>query len=88
MPDPYEPIDCGFHDRLESLAVTRQSAALTLRSGAGERTLSARIADVFAREGAEFARLVPEEGAPLEVRLDEILAVGGVRRPGAGGASS
>src|SRR5690606_14610883 len=43
--EPYAPIDCGFHDRLEAFAVRGTVVTLELES-IGE--IRARIADVFA----------------------------------------
>lgn len=73
---PYTPIDCGFYDRLEAAALSRQPVALVLD---GDRSVTARVLDVRARDGADWADV---DGVGL-VRLDEVREVGGVRRPGA-----
>ncbi len=79
---PYVPIDCGFHDRLESLAVRGATCQLTVCEPGGEaRTVLARILDVFADGGEEFARLGDARGGSETVRLDRIYAVDGVSRP-------
>lgn len=79
----YVPIDCSFYDRLESHATRAQSVAVELQTERGAHTIHARIADLFSRDGAEFARLIPDDGDPVEVRLDQIVSIGGVPRPGA-----
>ncbi len=79
--EPYLPIDCGFHDQLEALAVRGTVVSVEIEDGGAFR---ARIADVFARGGADYARLAPEDGQPpQEVRLDRVLAVSGIPRPDA-----
>lgn len=80
MDTPYTPVDCGFHDRLESLAVRGVPCQVVLRSPEGQaRTLTARVLDVFAEGDEEFARF----GGGLRVRLDQIDALDGVPRPAA-----
>jgi Rho-binding antiterminator len=74
QPRPYIPINCEFHDVLESLATTGASATIVFRNESGtiERR-SAAIADVYARDGEEF--LVLDTGERL--RLDRLLEVDG-----------
>ncbi|WP_372012772.1 hypothetical protein [Pseudoxanthomonas sp. 10H] len=75
MSRPYVPINCEFHDVLEATAIRRRLASFTLRDdGGAHRTLLARIADLHARDGAEYMRL--DDGS--EVRLDRIAAVDGI----------
>lgn len=69
MNDSYRPIDCGLHDHLESWAVRRIHCRVTIvEPGAEPRTVDARIDDLFARDGEEFARLSSGD----VVRLDRI----------------
>ncbi len=75
MLDAYTPIDCGFYDRVEAAAMRRTPVALELTDGT---TLTARILDVGARDGADWADV---EGIGA-VRLDRIAALDGVARPG------
>ena len=72
----YVPVDCGFHDRIEDAVVRRAPVALVLDGG---RAVTARILDVGARDGADWADV---DGLG-PVRLDAILALDGVPRPGA-----
>ncbi len=76
MTAPYVPVDCGFYDRVEAAITRRQPVALVLD---GDRDVTARLLDVRAQEGADWAEV---EGIGL-VRLDAILELDGVRRPGA-----
>ena len=77
---PYQPIDCEFHDRLEAAALVRRPARIRFRDADGNaRERTAAIADVFARNGEEFAALSTGE----TVRLDRILAIGEVLSPSA-----
>ncbi len=71
----YAPIDCGFYDRIEAAAMRGQPVALVLD---GERAVTARILDVGARGGADWADV---DGLG-PVRLDAILELDGVPRPG------
>ena len=73
--DPgYTPIACGVHDRLESWAVRRETVEVVWRDGPGERRRTTRIADVVARDGADW--IVLETGETL--RADRLTSVGGV----------
>lgn len=76
MPD-YTPIACAFHDRLESWAVRRETVEVVWRDAEAEDTAVTQIADVFARDGADWVRL----GTGAEVRADRLVSVGGVAMP-------
>lgn len=71
----YEPIACGIHDQLESLATLRSVCRVTAETEGSEVVLIGRIEDVFAREGAEFIRFATEDGEVREIRLDRIRSV-------------
>lgn len=72
MTEPYEPIDCGLHDRMEAWCVERRGCALRVRSEDGsEWEVVARIEDVFAAGGEEFMLLDSGE----RIRLDRIVAI-------------
>lgn len=78
MPTDYTPIACAFHDRLEHWAVRRQPVAVVWREGEAERSATTEIADVFARDGADWVRL----GSGAEVRADRLVRVDGVALAG------
>lgn len=79
----YVPIDCGFHDRLESLAARRMSVPMEITHHGFIRVIEARIADIYSRDGSEYARLVTVDGSEIVVRLDQIVSVASIPRPGA-----
>lgn len=73
-PSTYRPISCEFHDLLEDLATMRKPARIRFVDAQGaEQHRDAVIADVFARNGAEY--LSTSSGETL--RLDQLVAVGG-----------
>jgi Rho-binding antiterminator len=73
----YEPIDCGDHDRLESLATLRQIARISYRTeDGGTREVEDLIEDLYARDGVEYLRMA--DGT--ELRLDALVSVDGKRR--------
>ncbi|HEX8297868.1 MAG TPA: hypothetical protein VF594_01805 [Rubricoccaceae bacterium] len=76
----YVPVDCGFYDRIEDAVLRRQPVALVLD---GERAVTARLLDVGARVGADW---VDVDGLG-PVRLDAILELDGVQRPGSAACS-
>ncbi len=83
LPDPaspiaggerYAPVACDVHDRLESWAVRGTAVDVVWRVGPEERHQRARIADVFARDGADWVTLSTGE----TLRADVLVSVGGV----------
>ena len=77
MSTVYVPINCEFHDVLESTAVRRRPATFSLHDASGQpSTVHARIVDLYARQGMEYMRL--DDGSVI--RLDHILGVDGVAR--------
>ena len=79
MPDqPYKPIDCSLHDRLESAATLRHPVRIIYRDADGEQHQTEdRIVDVFAKDGQEFAKTA--DGTLI--RLDHLVSVDGVDFP-------
>lgn len=74
MPETYTPIACAFHDCLEHWAVRGDRVEVVWRDAAVEHRRTDRVADVFARDGADWVRL----GDGTEVRADRLVSVGGV----------
>ena len=71
-PTGYVPIDCQFHDRLESFATLGTVCRILIREESGtRREIVDRITDVFALGGVEF--LTTSSTGP--VRLDHIESV-------------
>ncbi|NNF56823.1 MAG: hypothetical protein HKN04_01140 [Rhodothermaceae bacterium] len=80
MPEhAYQPIACGFHDRLEDWAVRRTPVELIWYDGDKARHTTAVIADVYAKEGADWLRLDTGE----VIRLDRLSTVDGMALPDA-----
>ncbi|MFD1297020.1 hypothetical protein ACFQ4Q_10320 [Lysobacter gummosus] len=72
----YQPINCEFHDLLEDLATTRKPARISFLDEHGVvQHRDAVIADVFAKQGAEY--LATAAGETL--RLDRLLEVDAAR---------
>lgn len=70
----YQPINCEFHDVLESVAVRRTAVPIHYRDDEGVAAhLHSRIVDVFASGGAEYLQLASGE----LIRLDQLIAVDG-----------
>lgn len=65
----YQPIACIDHERLEFAVLRRQVLVLHLNDGAQLRGVAR---DVYTRDGAEWLRFHPEDGAERVLRLDEI----------------
>ena len=73
-PSRYIPINCDFHDLLESLATTQKRVRIGFDDEEGEvQHRSAIITDVFAREEAEYLTMSTGE----TLRLDRLLTVDG-----------
>lgn len=70
--EPYEPIDCSLHDRLESFATLGTPCRITfLRPDGNAHEVTDRIRDVFTRSGEEFI----ETAAAGLIRLDRLVRV-------------
>lgn len=74
MPPEYVPIACGVHDRLESWAVRRTSVEVVWTEGTETRRETAVIADVVARDGADWVVLATGD----TIRADWLVTVGGI----------
>ena len=72
MSEAYRPVQCTFHDVLEDAAVRHRQCVVRYREEDGsEHAVTTTIEDVFARDGAEYARL----GNGALVRLDHLTLV-------------
>ncbi|RYG34798.1 hypothetical protein EON81_14580 [bacterium] len=69
----YVPIDCEFHDRLESATVLRTPVTLRVASESGESEVVGRITDVFVKDEAEYLTL---DTSTEPIRLDRVLEIG------------
>lgn len=68
----YEPVTCDYHDQLEAAALRRREVEIEFALQGVTQRERGTIADVFAREGAEFVRFAADNGE-VEIRLDEII---------------
>jgi transcriptional antiterminator Rof (Rho-off) len=69
--DPYQPIDCTLHDRIEAHATLHETVRISYQDGDRVVDVNDRIVDWFVKDGAEFMQLA---GGPV-VRLDRVLSV-------------
>ncbi len=67
-PQPYRPIACADHERLEFAALTKQWLDLRV-DGAAQRLLPL---DVYTRDGAEWLQARDEAGGVQVIRLDSL----------------
>ena len=76
----YVPIDCGYYDELEALATLRQASQIIFLSEFGETlSITSLIKDFFIVDKVEYMLLA----TGIEIRLDRIISVNGLERPGA-----
>ena len=74
MRSDYVPIACAMHDRLESWAVRRVPVEVVWIDDGTTRRQTAVVADVRARDGADWVVLSTGE----TLRADRLVTVGGV----------
>ena len=77
----YVPINCTFHDRLEDYAVRGSVVPICLIENDANIEIEARIKDVFAKNGADFAKLELTDGTEKLIRLDRLVTVNGFDLP-------
>ena len=70
--NPYQLVDCSFHDELEALATLQQRCKITYRTETDEIVeIDSQIVDIYAAHQADFLKL--KEGT--EIRLDRLIQV-------------
>ncbi|TCS71465.1 Rof transcriptional antiterminator [Sulfuritortus calidifontis] len=74
MAEPYQPIPCALHERLEFAVLRRQRLRLRYRTEAGEVEAVVLPTDVATRAGAEWLSFQAESGANQVIRLDAIVS--------------
>lgn len=73
--DAYRPVSCDFYDVLESAATLRKPVPIVQQDAGGATTTrTARITNVFSKDGVEYITLDSGEN----IRLDALAAVDGV----------
>ena len=73
--EPYTPVACVLHERLEYAVLRRLTLQLRWSDDSGSHTARVRPLDVKTRDGAEWLMLRRPDGVVVEVRLDRIEAV-------------
>jgi Rho-binding antiterminator len=69
----YQPINCEFHDVIESYATRRDAVDMVVVDPAEvNRTIRTVVCDVYSRKGEEF--LLTDVGE--EIRLDQVKSIG------------
>lgn len=72
MAEPYQPIPCAQHERLEFCVLRRLMLELEYREGEVVHREKIRPMDVYTRDGAEWLKFKGEDGIEQEIRLDAI----------------
>lgn len=73
--DPYVPVACVLHERLEFAVLRRLTLQLRWNDDSGSHAARVQPLDVTTRDGAEWLTLRRPDGDVVEVRLDRIEAV-------------
>lgn len=68
----YIPVACGFHDRLEHLAMSRRHCRVRYVTEGRESSREGRIRDIITAAGAEYL-IMDDDSAPI--RLDHIVEI-------------
>ena len=69
MSEPYQPIPCAQHERLEFAALTKQWLEVAVGGGMAQRLLPL---DVYTRDGAEWLQAQTAAGDVVTLRLDTL----------------
>ena len=73
--EPYKPIDCDFHDRLEDAAIRQQVVSIVFLNDDLQELTEGVIKDIRIEDGAEVL-IVNSKLEPI--RLDTIISLNGV----------
>lgn len=74
MDDPYAPIACALHERLEFAALRSLALELSWEDAGEVRHARVHPLDVYTRDGAEWLKVRLDDGRHLTLRLDRIRA--------------
>lgn len=74
MVDPYTPIACVLHERLEFAVLRGLMLELSWEEDGCSHTAWARPLDVYTRDGAEWLKIRLGDARELTLRLDRIRA--------------
>ncbi|MEW5799702.1 MAG: hypothetical protein AB1728_11930 [Bacteroidota bacterium] len=70
----YQSISCSYYDQLEAYATQRTRCSIVHKMDGNEQIIDGFIADLFAKDGAEYLKL--DNGTVI--RLDHIVSVNGI----------
>jgi Rho-binding antiterminator len=73
--EKYDPVSCDYHDQLEAAAMHKQHVDLEFELEGVPQRSRGTVADVYTANGAEWIRFEAEGGAPVDIRLDHIIAM-------------
>lgn len=69
----YQPVNCEFHDAIESYATRREAVDIVVEDSAEvSRSIRTVVCDVYSRNGEEF--LLTDGGE--RIRLDKVKTIG------------
>lgn len=72
---PYTPPSCRLYDHLEASSMRRKRSVVVFRDHKGQEvSLETTIADLFSKDGADWARLATGD----VLRLDQLVSVDGI----------
>lgn len=74
MAEPYQPIACMLHERLEFSVLRKIPLRLSYRVAEQDRDEQVMPLDVCTRDGAEWLKFRRSDGSQDEIRLDRILS--------------
>ena len=78
MNQPYQPINCGFYDELEILAMHKSNCTIEFRTDDNQTTsVEDVIVNVYSKNKEEFLEL---RGGQI-IRLDRLIRVNGKSLP-------
>ena len=71
--ETYQPINCEFHDAIETYATRRETVDIVVEDPAEDsRSIRTVVCDVYSRNGEEF--LLTDAGE--RIRLDKVKSIG------------
>lgn len=74
MDEPYTPIACALHERLEFAVLRRHALDLSWKEAGEIRRARVLPLDVYTRDGAEWLKVRLDDGHEMALRLDRICA--------------
>ncbi|MBM4189986.1 MAG: transcriptional antiterminator, Rof [Betaproteobacteria bacterium] len=79
--EPYQPVSCDLHSRLELAILRRRTLHLEWKTGPGLERRQAGTGigvDIYTRDGAEWLEVDLVTGERLRLRLDQMVVIDGV----------